>query len=501
MKNTKVTPLAWAKLFAAAFSLMASLLMGACGGGGLTAGVGTGGTGLAEGTVTGFGSVIVDGTEYDDASANIQQDDGTGVAVNADLKLGQRVQLSLNADKTVKSVAVMPQLVGLASTAQDANGNFRVLGQWVRLAGSNADTSQSPAVVLAGLGNAAIDVGDPLEVHGTWVFDSQLASYVLIASRVEKLAAAPALLQLSGVVQTMSGKVMRLNSVQGPLVQADVLPAGLAVGHLVRIWATQAAWSASTTTPSLTLVASRIADSTLTADLVADQTAVLSGPVANYNAALRTVELQGTTVQLGPQLLINEQDLLRGAFVSLSVQRSGANLVAQSASQRGNAGTATDLGQSIAVKAITNGIDWSADPVQFSLRGVPVSAAATTLSGTCRQATNGVDLLVDVIGRVSKTSNVVVASQVNCSLPGGSGNNFPPGTITVRTGLVTQINLMMHTLVLQTLQGNVTVQWDPQTFFAPEFNMRPESLTGQSVEVEGVNQTGLLRARTVRRSP
>jgi hypothetical protein len=500
MKNTKVSPLAWARLFVMALSLSASLLIGACGGGSgsLISGVGTGGTGLAEGTVTGFGSVIVDGTEYNDASASIQQDDGLGNAVNTDLKLGQRVQLALNADTTVKSVVVLPQLVGLASAGQDANGNFRVLGQPVRLAGSTADTTQSPAVVLSGLGNVRIAAGDPLEVHGTWIFDSQLASYILIASRVEKLAAVPALLQLSGVVQSISGKVVRLNSAQGPLVQADALPAGLVVGHLVRVWASQAAWNASTFTP---LVASRMVDSTLTADQVANQTAVLSGTVANYNAALRTVEIQGTTVQLGPQLTLNEPALMRGAFVSLSVQRSGTNLVAQSATQRGNAGGTTDLGQSIAVKAITNSIDWSFDPVLFSLRGVSVSAAASTLSSSCLQSVKGVDLLVDVVGRFSNVTHGVVASQVNCSLLGGTGNNVPPGLITVRSGLVTQVNPMMHTLVLQTLQGNVSVQWDMQTFFAPEFNMHPESLTGQSVEVEGVNQTGFLRARTVRRSP
>ena len=44
-------------------------LLASCGGGGiadLAGGVGSGGSGLAEGTVTGFGSVIVDGVVFDD---------------------------------------------------------------------------------------------------------------------------------------------------------------------------------------------------------------------------------------------------------------------------------------------------------------------------------------------------------------------------------------------------------------------------------------------------
>ena len=48
----------------------ALMLLAACGGGGSVdvAGVGSGGSGVASGSVTGFGSVIVDGVEYDDSA-------------------------------------------------------------------------------------------------------------------------------------------------------------------------------------------------------------------------------------------------------------------------------------------------------------------------------------------------------------------------------------------------------------------------------------------------
>ncbi len=497
MNNITAGIFVWLRRAGLVLSLCALLTGSGCGGGGLqVAGVGTGGTGLAEGTVSGFGSVIVDGIEYDDAAASIQQDDGTGASVNADLQLGQRVQLSLNADNSVQSVAVLPQLVGSASTAQDASGSFRMLGQLVRLAGSTADTSMSPTAVVAGFNGAGIAVGDSLEVHGTWVLDKPLGSYVLIASRVEKLTSVPALLQLSGVVQALTGNVLRLNATLGVAVQGLSLPPGLVIGHSVRVWATPAAWNASLFTP---LQASRIIDSTLTVAQIADKTLRLSGPVASYNAASRTVELQGMTVQLSPQLQLDEVALARGAFVSLAVQRSGAGLLASSGAQRGIAGTAADLGQSAAVKAVTNGIDWTGDTVQLNLRGVFVTAAAATISPICRQAVAGMDVLVEVTGLMSNASNTVQARQITCTLMGNQSNAAAPGTIIVRAGLVNQLNLMAGTFNLHTLQGNVTVQWDMQTFFDKEFNMRPDSLTGKSVEVEGVNQTGFLRARTVRR--
>ena len=75
------------------------------------------------------------------------------------------------------------------------------------------------------------------------------------------------------------------------------------------------------------------------------------------------------------------------------------------------------------------------------------------------------------------------------------------GNVTLdRVGLVTQLDLANKSFVLQTAQGNTTVQWDAKTYFQSEFIKHPESLSGQSVAVEGVLQTGILRAQKVLRS-
>ena len=164
-----------------------------------------------------------------------------------------------------------------------------------------------------------------------------------------------------------------------------------------------------------TLQASRVVDGTLTADLLADQTLRLSGMVANYNAVSRTVEVQGTQIQLDPKLQLDERALARGAFVSLAVQRSNGLLVASSGTQRGTVGTASDLGQSVTLKAITNSMDGSSDPVLFTLRGVSVTAAASTLSASCRQTSPKTDLMVEVTGRWSQAANTVLANEVLCT--------------------------------------------------------------------------------------
>lgn len=461
------------------------LALSACGGGSsggpdLVAGVGTGGSGLAEGTVSGFGSVFIDGVEYDDSNASVQQDDGAGGAVNAELKLGQRVRLALGKSNAVQSAIVMPQLVGPVTQAMDAAGSIKVMGQGVRL---------SDNTVQSGFGAAKPALGDELEVHGTWVYDSATASYVLSASRVEKLTSTPDPVQLSGLVQSMAGNTLRLNGAAGTVIQPPSMPPGLTVGRLVRVWASRAALTAAA---GKTLLASRVVDSTLSATEVAEQSLRLGGPVAQYNAASRTLEVQGVKVQLPAGMQVDEAALSRGEFVAMEVKRMGGVLVATALNLRG--GTA-DLGQSVSLKAVSSGIDWKAAPVRFTLRNVSVIASQLVVDATCRQASLEADVLVEVKGRLAATTDTVVATEVRCTV---QGNNTVSGATVSRTGTVSQLNLQARSFVLLTARGSINVKWDAQTYLPTELTKHPESLTGQSVEVEGVYQTGVLRARKIK---
>lgn len=468
-----------------AWAIAIVLALSACGGGSsggpdVVAGVGTGGSGLAEGTVSGFGSVFIDGVEYDDSNASVQQDDGVGGAFNAELKLGQRVRLALGKSNAVQSAIVMPQLVGPVTQAMDAAGSFKVMGQGVRL---------SDNTVQAGFSAAKPALGDELEVHGTWVYDNATASYVLSASRVEKLASAPDPVQLSGLVQSIAGTTLRLNSAAGISIQTASMPAGLAVGRLVRVWASRSALTAGA---GKTLLASRMVDSTLSASEVADQSLRLGGPVAQYNAATRTLEVQGVKVQLPVGMQVDETALSRGDFVALEVKRSGGALVAATLNLRG---AAADLGQSVSLRAVSSGIDWKATPVRFTLRDVSVIASQLVVDATCRQASFEADLLVEVKGRLAAATDTVVATELRCTL---LGNNNTSGATVSPVGIVSQLNLQARSFVLQTARGPIPVQWDAQTYLSTELTKHPESLTGQSVEVEGVYQTGVLRARKIK---
>ncbi|MCJ0765183.1 hypothetical protein [Variovorax terrae] len=411
--------------FGAWLSLAAVVLHG-CGGGMTTAGVGSGGSGLAEGTVSGFGSVIVDGVEYDDSGVAAQAADGSGGLRTADLKLGQRVRLVYNDSRQIDSIQVLPQLVGPASSAIDDHGWMQVMGQWVRVVKSQQDASRSGPTVLSGYSEAdRIMAGDELEVHGTWVYDERKASHVLVATRVEKLAAPADSVQLAGVVRGLTDGSFRLNASNGTLVQpSQPLPPALANGQVAHLWVARGRLG------NAALDATRVESVVLDLQEVARHAQViLSGLVAGYDPATRVVEIQGMRIRLAPGLQVDEAALARGEFASLKVSQADNMLVASDMTLRSAA--AGGLGATVEVKGEASGIDWTAATVGFILRGVAIQAASAVVDASCRAMPADVRRRVEVRGQSEAPGRPVTASQVTCSSDtagsaGHTGNPLQP---------------------------------------------------------------------------
>ncbi len=156
---------------------------GGGGGGGGNAGIDTGGTGsFSTGTISGFGSVIVNGVRFDDGGAHIEDED-TGVQLREDdLKLGMVVRIQGSAitagsgdvlpTATATSIVVESQIKGPVQ-AKTAPDTLVVFGQTVKVTAAT--------VFEPGLTFAAITVGDILEVHG--FVD---AAGVVTATRIER---------------------------------------------------------------------------------------------------------------------------------------------------------------------------------------------------------------------------------------------------------------------------------------------------------------------------
>lgn len=138
-----------------------ALALSACGGGGGggIGGTGTGGgDGVAYGTITGFGSVWVNGVEYSSSGTVIKRDDNT--VSQSDLRIGMiaRVDGSIAA-RQAQSISVDSAIKGRVEQIVDAN-RMRVMGQTVQ-----TDTA---TVFENGIRPT---VGDYVEVHGLPVAD------------------------------------------------------------------------------------------------------------------------------------------------------------------------------------------------------------------------------------------------------------------------------------------------------------------------------------------
>lgn len=173
-----------ALLVAGLTALLVSALPG-CGG------VGSEGTGsYASGPITGLGSIIVNGTRFDDSLAAVVDDDGEVLDRSA-LALGMTVQVlagPISVDDNgwpvagASSVRVVRALVGPLMAVDAAAGRLVVLGQQVQL---GPDTVFDPA--FSG-GPAGLTPGRRLQVYG--FYDDALAAYV--ATRIAPAAEAGA---------------------------------------------------------------------------------------------------------------------------------------------------------------------------------------------------------------------------------------------------------------------------------------------------------------------
>jgi hypothetical protein len=169
-----------------------------------TAGIDRGGVRTpvgAQGAITGFGSIVVNGVHYSLDTAEVRIDDALGV--EADLKLGQVVTISGSREDgsdraSADTVAALTNVQGPITAIDAGAGVLAVLGQTVR---ASADTvldlgTRAPAL-------ASLVVGETVRVSGFVA-----AGGSITAARVEQHAAAGEL-RVAGRVSRLSRSATR----------------------------------------------------------------------------------------------------------------------------------------------------------------------------------------------------------------------------------------------------------------------------------------------------
>lgn len=217
-----------AALLAAALLVLAAALGAGCGGG-----VGTGGTGggYAQGTVSGLGSIIVNGVRYDDSTAVVTDVDGTlrspaalGLGMTVEVESGDVVDNGGRLEATATAVRYTSEIVGPIAAVDTVARRLTVLGQVVQI-----DAGTVFGAPLAGLGSLA--VGEIVELHA----ELNAAAGIYRATRVDARADAdtPAW-RLRGLIASRNVLTQRFRIGTAEFSYAAVPPAGVVVGRIAR---------------------------------------------------------------------------------------------------------------------------------------------------------------------------------------------------------------------------------------------------------------------------
>jgi hypothetical protein len=429
-------------------SLLLCATLSACGNGGLTlpsiniaGGVGSGGTGFVEGLVSGFGSIMVDGIEYNDTNALAQTENELGALSITQVKLGQRVLLAQSTSGVASTIQTTPQLRG--DITQSINGNyFQVLGQWVQVNSQNSTAGN--ATVIDGFTNlTALTQGQSLDVHGTWNFDTTKNAYVLKASRIEKLSSPVPISIWSGMVMQRNGNDLILNQSNSPLSLHALSPLAntIQAGNYVRAWVNSKEW------PGPVLNALRVTDAS--PPLANGDTVLMSVPFAGNAPNNAQLQFQGLNVQVPPDLsaqLTNAQGM-----VQLSVTNRAGVLTATQVQLPSN--TPALSAQLFGRVQFKGSIAWLANPTSISIRDNLIlgTNAPGVLDRNCPTQSSANPIAVDIIANLGPPGSALMALSVTCPPSPGMDN----GNVIQQTGL-------LQSMALDGLSLNVLINQAPQ---------------------------------------
>ena len=215
-------------------ALWLALIVAGCGGGVDSGGTGTTPASYANGPITGFGSVIVNGVRFDDSNAVVTDDDGGGSRRDK-LRLGMTTEIrgsAITADATgtlvsaASSIVVGSDILGRVDSIDLAAKRLVVLGQGVDV---NAATVFDDESLSGGLPTVA--VGNVVEVYA--LFNVATGRYT--ATRIERKGAV-ATYRLRGLVSNLDvGKAFNIGSERISYDGFTGAPVTPADGNLLRV--------------------------------------------------------------------------------------------------------------------------------------------------------------------------------------------------------------------------------------------------------------------------
>jgi len=403
--------------------VLMAFILNACGGGGSASTSGSSNSvatasssgGAVSGTVTGFGSIVVDGQEYPETAGTSYQTDSNGAPgmLAADgIQLGQQVILSLDGKGNISQVVVAPDVQGTVTSTSSAvivgSGTSVITLPAITVSGvlvvANSDSSQGPVTNFGGGYTAlsSVAVGDNAEVHGLLQsangVDYVQATYI---GKQPNFSGTRITGTVSNYVSTAAnGTTFNLGTVAITATGATIKPDGdtVANGDIVSVWSS-GSLSGNALTASIVLVRNHLG--------VAGQTVAVSGAISNYvspsSFVVSGLTVDASSVTLPPDIAA----LGNGMVVAVSgALNSAGTLVATRV-------RVYKSQENVAPPVMLQGsISNFVSTANFTVRGVVVDASQSPSFETGYGASNLTDgTWVVIQGTLS--NNVVVATSIN----------------------------------------------------------------------------------------
>jgi hypothetical protein len=426
------------------------------------------GSSSVEGTITGFGSVVIDGQRYPDTGATV--DIGNNPALKTagtlgDLRTGMRVQAELK-DGVLQNLTVNFALVGTLSAVNAATGTLTVFGQTINTSsssGSSGSSAQLPTVLDGFSALTQLVVGDLVKVAGSVASDGSIA-----ATRIERrLKDGSELFRLSGAVQGLDSTAKRFtlsgnSSVTVDYSQAKLLPSGVLVenGKLVSVLATAAP---VVTGGQTVLMASAI--EVKSRKLPDGRDVSIGGQISDFQSL--------ASLRIGDVVVDASAAVLKDGTVAADLV-NGAQALAQGSLSSGvlKAASLKVFKQDTALKALLIGqVTDFVSIANFNLRGTAVDASqATFTKGKAADLATGT--WVKISGQL--TSAGVLAKEVEIQPP-------PADKPARLEGAISGVNLATKRFSLL----GTPVQWSDATTVSPAGKSLANLADGVVLAAEG----------------
>jgi len=428
-----------------------------------------------DGTITGFGSVIIDGQRFDDSVAKVaiaNRPDAQTAGTLGDLHTGMRVQGELK-DGVLQNLVVNFALAGTVGAVDTTAGTLTVFGQTIK----TTTAGQLPTVFEGFSALSQLAVGDLVKVSGTVASDGSIT-----ATRIErKPKDGTELFRLSGAVQGLdtTAKTFALvgnSSVTVSYADAKLLPTGAVIenGKLVSVVAT----TAPTTSGGKSVLAASVVE--VKARKLPDSSdTTVGGPINDFKSL--------GSLRIGDVVVDASTATLKEGTVAADVV-NGAQAQAHGTVKDGvmKADWLRVFKNDTALKALLIGqVTDYVSLANFTLRGTVVDASAARFTkGTAADVAAGA--WVQVTGQL--TSAGVKATEIAVQPP-------PADKPQRLSGAISGVDLAAHSFSLL----GTTVKWTDTT----KLNLDVKNVTtlanGLQVAVEGTYSatTGVFTATSI----